>query len=90
MDLMLFCGAKKNLILIPVMIFLLFSGLKADLLKTPGEETNYTSYSQYEEITVFLSKAAWLSGNIKIKTIGQTNFHKQYAERDLYLCIITE
>jgi hypothetical protein len=72
------------------MVLLLFSGLKADLFKTPGEETNYTRYSQYEEITVFLSKASYLSKNIKIKTLGQTNKTNNYTEKDLYLCIITE
>jgi len=80
----------KSLTLVLIIVLLLFSSLKADSFKTPGEETNYTRYSQYEEITVFLSNASYLSKNIKIQILGQTNKTKNYTEKDLYLCIITE
>lgn len=62
----------------------------ADILKTPGEETNYTQYSQNEEIALFLSRLAHLSKEAVVQIIGQTKEARDYPTKDIYLCIISE
>jgi len=78
--------------LILAIFFLFFSSfiLGADTVKTPAEEIGYSQYSQYEEITAFLSRVSHISEKIKIQIIGQTREVKNYPSKDLYLCIITE
>ncbi len=63
--------------------------LAADV-KTPAERSNFTRYSQHEEITEFLSLVDHLSEETAVRIIGQTKETRQYPARDLYLCIITE
>jgi hypothetical protein len=72
--------------------FLLFfsSISEAETVKTPAEDANYTQYSQYEEITEFLSYISHLSEKTKVRIIGQTRETKNYAKKDLYLCIVSE
>jgi hypothetical protein len=78
--------------LILAIFFLFFSSfiLGADTVKTPAEEIGYSQYSQYEEITAFLSRVSHISEKIKIQIIGQTREVKNYLSKDLYLCIVTE
>ncbi len=62
----------------------------ADVVKTPAEETNYTQYSQNEEIASFLSRLAHLSKEAVVQIIGQTKETRDYPSKDIYLCIISE
>jgi hypothetical protein len=62
----------------------------ADVVKTPAEETNYTQYSQNEEIASFLSRLAHFSKEAVVQTIGQTKEARDYPSKDIYLCIISE
>jgi len=62
----------------------------ADVVKTPAEETNYTQYSQNEEIASFLSRLAHLSKEAVVQIIGQTKEARNYPSKDIYLCIISE
>ncbi|UCE22254.1 MAG: DUF2817 domain-containing protein [Candidatus Aminicenantes bacterium] len=64
--------------------------LLAGAVKTPAEETNFTQYSQHEEVSRFLSRLDQLSKELEIRIIGQTLEVRDYPSRDLYLCIITE
>lgn len=77
-----------------VFIFFVFSlsvtALLARAVKTPAEEANFTRYSQYEEISRFLSRLDQLSKELEIRIIGQTREVMDYPSKDLYLCIITE
>lgn len=75
-----------------VIFFLSFSLAisMAAVVKTPAEETNYTQYSQYEEITRFLSRVDHISKETSIQIIGHTRETRDYPSRDLYLCIINE
>jgi len=63
---------------------------QADVLKTPAEETNYTQYSQNEEIASFLSQVAHLSKEAVVQIVGQTKEARDYPSKDIYLCIISE
>ncbi len=78
--------------LILAIFFLFFSSFisGAETVKTPAEEANYTQYSQHEEITEFLSHLSNLSKKTKVQIVGQTRETKNYAAKDIYLCIITE
>lgn len=71
---------------------LIFFGmsLHAGSLQTPAELTNFTRYSQHEEISRFLSESDHLSGELTVQIIGQTKDTREYGAKDLYLCIITE
>jgi len=75
-----------------VLIFFLFSFAlysQALTVKTPGEELNYIQYSQHEEITRFLSRVDHLSKEMTVQIVGQTRATRNYASKDLYLCVIT-
>ncbi|MBN1271766.1 MAG: DUF2817 domain-containing protein [Candidatus Aminicenantes bacterium] len=66
----------------------MFQFLPAEEIKTPGEISRYTKYSQHEEITVFLSELDHQSEELKVKIIGHTKETREYESRDIYLCII--
>ena len=80
---------KKWVCIIFVFAFSVTLLLARDV-KTPAEETNFTRYSQYEEISRFLSRLDQLSKELEIRIIGQTLEVRDYSSKDLYLCIITE
>jgi len=63
---------------------------QAEVVKTPAEETNYSQYSQNEEIASFLSRVAHLSKEMVVQVIGQTKEARDYPLKDIYLCIISE
>jgi len=71
---------------------LVFTSLiaQSDAIKTPAEESNYTRYSQNEEIARFLSLIDNLSQETTIQIMGKTREMKNFKEKDLFLCIITE
>jgi hypothetical protein len=80
----------KKWIFIIFVFFLSVTLLLARTVKTPGEETNFTRYSQHEEISRFLSRLDQLSKELEIRIIGQTLEARDYPSKDLYLCIVTE
>ena len=78
-----------------LLLFILFtcffsSVSLAETVKTPAEEANYTRYSQYEDVTRFLSRADELSKELTVRIIGRTREARDYSSKDLYLCILTE
>lgn len=84
---------KKSLrVVIIVCFFLLFFSfaLKAETVKTPAEESNYTQYSQNEEIACFLSQVDNLSREVRVQIIGRTKETKNYRSKDIFLCLLTE
>lgn len=78
--------------LILAFFFLSFSSSisQATTVKTPAEETNYTQYSQNEEIAGFLSRVDHLSKEMRVQIIGQTRETRNYPLKALYLCMINE
>ena len=80
---------KRILLTVLFLCFLSFSSLAEDI-KTPAEEVNYTQYSQYEDVTRFLSRTDELSNELAVRIIGKTRETRDYPSRDLYLCILTE
>lgn len=81
---------RKVIFFIYLIIFSFFLSLKAENVKTPAEESNFSSYSQNIEIARFLSQLDLLSNQLKIKIIGRTKESRNYSPKDLFLCIITE
>jgi len=59
-------------------------------LKTPGETSGYSKYTQHEEVANFLSAASQASRQVKIQIIGKTLETKELPPVELRLCIITE
>ncbi|UCC39204.1 MAG: DUF2817 domain-containing protein [Candidatus Aminicenantes bacterium] len=80
----------KTLVFIGLGLLFLSSIALAETVKTPAEKTNYTQYSQNEKITHFLGQVDHLSNEMTVQIIGQTKETRNYGEKDLYLCIITE
>lgn len=85
----MFC--KRILGAFVFLIFTLFSILSfGQSVKTPAEETNYTQYSQAEDVAQFLSRVDHLSREMAVQVIGRTREARNYPSQDLYLCIINE
>jgi hypothetical protein len=61
------------------------------VIKTPAEENGYSQYTQYWELTNYLTALQAESQNIVIKTIGRTAEGQDINQlRDIYLVIISE
>lgn len=78
-----------------LLLFILFTCFFSSVspakdIKTPAEEANYTQYSQYEDVTRFLSRTDELSKELAVRIIGRTRETRDYSSKDLYLCILTE
>ncbi len=71
---------------------LLFVGLARgeNVVKTPAEEVNYGQYSQYEQISYFLSLLDSLSEELTVQIAGRSFGTQEYAAKDIYLCILSE
>ncbi len=79
---------RKLKFLIPIFLLLISSlPLQAKLIKTPAEQCNYTKYTQYPELTYFLTQLSSISDQLQVNIIGHTITEPKY---DLYLCILTE
>jgi hypothetical protein len=81
---------KENISLGFLGVLFLGMCLSAESVRTPAELAHYSSYSQHEEITRFLSELDQASGELCVQIMGQTEETRQYGAKDLYLCIITE
>ncbi|MFW6131321.1 MAG: M14 family zinc carboxypeptidase [Candidatus Aminicenantaceae bacterium] len=86
---MFFKKIIKRSVIIGFLSFLPFS-LTAENIKTPAEEVNYTSYTQYEEVSQFLSHIDNISDEMHVKIIGRTLETREYPSKDIYLCIINK
>jgi hypothetical protein len=60
------------------------------VVKTPAEAVNYGQYSQYEEISHFLSLLDSLSEELTVQIVGKSLGTEEYEAKDFYLCILTE
>jgi len=80
----------KKLMLAAFFCLLISLPSQAENIKTPAEETNFTQYSQNEEITQFLCRVDNASKEIAIQIIGKTLQVKNYGAKELYLCILTK
>jgi hypothetical protein len=59
-------------------------------IKTPAEESGWTRYSQYEDVTRFLQAIDQASKEATVQVIGKTLDAKELAAANLYLCIINK
>lgn len=62
----------------------------AQSLKTPAEESGWSRYTQYEDVTRFLQAIGKASKETVVQVIGKTLEAKELPAANLYLCIITE
>jgi len=80
----------KSLFLFILFFCFLPSLSQAETVKTPAEEVNYARYSQYQDVTRFLSRTDELSKELAVRIIGRTRETRDYSSKDIYLCILTE
>jgi hypothetical protein len=73
-----------------LIILLLVVPLWAQSLKTPAEESGWSRYTQYEDVTRFLQALDKASKETVVQVIGKTLDAKELPAANLYLCIITE
>lgn len=76
----------------PAVLFILITvaTLSAQSVKTPAEESAWSRYSQYEDVTSFLQTIDKASREAVVQVIGKTLDAKELPASNLYLCIITE
>lgn len=60
------------------------------VIKTPAEAANYAQYTQYVEMSQFLSRLDRLFPEIRVRLAGRTLAARNHPAEDLFLCIITE
>lgn len=80
---------KISAVFILIFVFCILHG-EGKTVNTPAEKVNFTQYSQYEEITQFLSLVDNMSKEMSVVIVGRTLETKDYGSKDLYLCILTE
>lgn len=73
-----------------LIVFLLAMPVWSQTIKTPAEESGWTRYSQYEDVTRFLQAVGRVSKNVKVQVIGRTLEAKELPPSSLYLCVITD
>ncbi|MFA9453167.1 MAG: M14 family zinc carboxypeptidase [Candidatus Aminicenantaceae bacterium] len=67
------------------------TGLGAEeKIRTPGEASNFTQYTQHEDIVRFLSRLDHLSPELEVRIVGRTLPVQNYGAKDIFLCILTE
>ena len=62
----------------------------AGTLPTPGDASHFQEYTQQEAVARFLSRVQALAPEAKVKVIGRTKEVREYAARDLYVCVLSE
>lgn len=65
-------------------------GVSAQAIKTPAEESGWSRYSQYDDVTAFLQAIDKASKEMVVQVIGKTLEAKELPPSNLYLCIMTE
>ncbi|MCJ7681847.1 MAG: DUF2817 domain-containing protein, partial [Candidatus Aminicenantes bacterium] len=81
---------KKMGILMLLCIGLISVAGSSDLtIRTPAERSGFTSYSQYEEIGIFLSRLDAATDRMTLRVVGRTLPVRNYDARDLYLVILS-
>ncbi|HZX10019.1 MAG TPA: M14 family zinc carboxypeptidase, partial [Acidobacteriota bacterium] len=85
-------NVKQNICLLIVSFLIVFVSLSlAEApLKTPAENSNYSEYTQYQDIAYFLSRLGEISENLVVRVVGRTLPREEYSSKDLLLCIITK
>jgi hypothetical protein len=68
----------------------LASAQTAAALKTPGEESGFSRYSQNEDIARFLSALDHASPQVAVTAVGKTLEVGGFSARDIFLAVITE
>lgn len=82
---------RRIAIALLVSVFILIpSILPAQTLKTPAEQSGYSRYTQYQEVSQFLSALDEASRQVTVQTIGKTLDAKDFPAANLFLTVITE
>lgn len=85
-------NVKQNICLSIISFLIVFVSLSlAEApLKTPAENSNYSEYTQYQDIAYFLCRLGEISENLVVRVVGRTLPREEYSSKDLLLCIITK
>jgi hypothetical protein len=59
-------------------------------VKTPAEESQYSRYSQHDDVARFLEAVGRLSREMKVLTIGRIDATKDFPGANLYLVVLTK
>jgi len=73
-----------------LLVFLLIVPVWSQSIKTPAEESGWSAYTQYEDVTRFLQAIDKAAREATVQVIGKTLDAKELPAADLYLCVITE
>jgi hypothetical protein len=61
----------------------------AQTIQTPAEQSSYTRYTQYQDISPFLEQVAKASPHVKVLVAGKTGEAKDFAAANIYLVVLT-
>jgi hypothetical protein len=64
-------------------------GATAQTVPTPGEASNYSRYTQYQEVAAFLDAVTKASRQVTMQVVGRTADAKDFAGANLYLAVLT-
>jgi hypothetical protein len=59
-------------------------------VRTPAEQSDYSRYTQSQDVWAFLQTASAASRRVRVQVVGKTGDAKGFAAADLYLVVITE
>jgi hypothetical protein len=63
---------------------------QAPSMQTPSEESGWSRYTQYEDVTRFLQAVDQSAKEAVVQVIGKTLEAKDFPAANLYVCILTE
>jgi hypothetical protein len=73
-----------------LIILITVATLSAQSIKTPAEDSAWSRYSQYDDVTGFLQTIDKASKEAVVQVIGKTLEAKELPASNLYLCILSE
>ena len=81
------CRFKSSIVLV---MLALAAPVLGQSIKTPAEESGWSRYSQYEDVSRFLQAVDKASKEAAVQVIGKTLDSKELPAANLYLCVITK
>jgi len=81
---------RYGIIVLVLLLCLSVNLSAAVVIKTPAEAVNYVQYTQYIEMSRFLSRLDSSFPEIRVRLAGRTLASRYHSAEDLFLCVITE
>lgn len=83
-------GRRHHDLFFCTLILLAAVGVSAQSMKTPAEDSGWSRYSQYDDVTAFVQAIDKASRETAVQVVGRTLEAKELPSSNLYLCIMTE